>query len=80
MFVMTNMTTHNPTAGLTIVGTRSIDGGAFGGLTNSASITDVGTGTYAIDLAAGDTNGNHLMLRFTNATSDDLNIEIITQP
>jgi hypothetical protein len=80
MFLMTDSTNHNPSAGLTVVGTRAIDGGAFSGLTNSGTIASVGSGTYSIDLSAADTNGNHLMLRFTNATSDDLNIEIITQP
>jgi len=80
MFLMTDSTNHNPSAGLTVVGTRAIDGGAFGALDNSAAIASVGTGTYTINLTANDTNGNHLMLRFTNATSDDLNIEIITQP
>ncbi len=80
MFVMTDMTTHVPVAGLTIVGTRALDGGAFGALANSGSIASVGSGTYAIDLVPADVNANHVMLRFTNATTDDLNIEIITQP
>lgn len=80
MFVMTDMTTHVPTAGLTVVGTRALDGAAFGALTNSGSIASVGSGTYTIDLVPADVNGNHVMLRFTNATADDLNIEIITQP
>lgn len=80
MFVMTDMTTHVPTAGLVVVGTKSIDGAAFTGLVNSATITSVGFGTYSIDLTPTDTNGQHIMMRFTNATADDLNIEIITQP
>lgn len=78
MFVMTDMTTHVPVAGLTVVGTRSLNGAAFGACANTPS--NVGSGTYVIDLAATDTNADHIMLRFTNATADDLNIEIITQP
>lgn len=78
MFVMTDMTTHAPVAGLTVVATRSLDGAAFAACANSAS--NVSSGTYAINFAATDTNADHVMYRFTNATADDLNIEIITQP
>ena len=78
MFVMTDMTTHVPVAGLTVVGTRSLDGLGFAPLTTT--ISNVGSGTYSIELRDADTNANHIMLRFTNATADDLNIEIITQP
>jgi hypothetical protein len=78
MFVMTDSTTHAPKTGLTVAATRSIDGGAFSSCTNSA--TEVATGTYVINLSATDTNGDHIMLRFTGTGADDLNIEIVTQP
>lgn len=78
MFVMTDSTNHAPKTGLTVTATRSIDGAAFGACANA--VGEVGNGTYTIDLAAADTNGRHIMLRFTAAAADDLNIEIITQP
>ena len=78
MFVMTDATAHTPKTGLSITATRSIDGGSFASCANSA--TEVANGTYVIDLAATDVNGRHIMLRFTAADADDLNIEIITQP
>ena len=78
LFVMTDSTTHAPKTGVTVTGTVCIDGAAFASLTNSVS--EVGSGTYKINLAAADVNGNHIMLRFTGSGADDLNIEIITQP
>ena len=63
MFVMTDSTTDQPASGLTVTGTVSLDGGAFASLTNSAS--EIGsTGVYKINLAAGDVNGNTVMLKF----------------
>ena len=78
MFVMTDSTTHAPKTGLAVSGVVSIDGAAFVSLTNA--VTEVGSGTYTVNLAAADVNGNHIMLRFTATAADDLNIEIITQP
>jgi len=78
MFVMTDSTTHAPKTGLTVAATRSLDGGAFASCANS--VTEIGGGTYAINLAATDTNANNIMLQFTAATADQLNIEIITTP
>lgn len=77
-FVMTDSTTHAPKTGLTVSATRSLDGAAFAACANA--VTEVATGTYKIDLAATDTNANHIMLRFTAAAADDVNISIITQP
>lgn len=76
-FAMTDSTNHNPTTGLTVSGTRSIDGGAFASLTNAVS--EVGNGIYKIDLAAADLNGNVITLRFTATGADDLLITIVTQ-
>lgn len=78
MFVMTDSTNHNPATGLTITATRAIDKAAFAACTNAVS--EVGNGTYGIDLSALDMNGDHIMLRFTATGADDLNIEIVTQP
>lgn len=78
LFVMTNSTTHVPQSGLTVAATRSLDGASFAPCANAVS--EVGNGTYQINLAATDTNANHIMLRFTASSSDDLNIELITVP
>jgi hypothetical protein len=77
-FTMTDATTHAPKTGLTITSQVSINGGAFGATTNTAS--EIAFGDYQINLAAGDVNGKVIMLRFTSAGADDLNILIITQP
>ena len=60
MFVMTSSTTHSPQTGLTVSGTVSHDGGAFGPTTNSA--TEIGNGWYTINLSATDLNGNNVAL------------------
>lgn len=78
LFAMTDSTNHAPATGLTVTATRSIDGAAFGACANAVS--EVSNGVYAIDLAAADVNGNHIMLRFTATGADDRLIEIITQP
>jgi hypothetical protein len=77
-FTMTDSTTHAPKTGLTVASTVSIDGGAFGATVNS--VTEISSGDYTLVLAAGDTNGNDLIFRFTASGADDLNIEVTTQP
>ena len=64
--------------GLTVSGQRSIDGAAFSALANS--VTEVGFGTYKVDLAASDLNGDIITLRFTATGADDRKITIKTSP
>lgn len=64
--------------GKTVAGQVSLDGGAFANLTNSVS--EIGSGWYKVNLAAADTNGNIIALRFTNADCLTRNITIVTQP
>lgn len=75
-FLMTDSTNHNPATGLTVTGTRSIDGGAFGAGT-IANMTEVSSGVYQCDLGAGDLNGDTVILRFTASGADDLLITIV---
>jgi hypothetical protein len=75
-FLMTDSTNHNPATGLTVTGTRSIDGGAFGSGT-IANMTEVASGVYQCDLGAGDLNGDTIILRFTASGADDLLITIV---
>lgn len=77
-FQMTDSTTHQPKTGLTVTATRNIDGGGFSSCANAAS--EIGNGWYQINLAATDTNGNRIALRFTSTGADDRDITLITQP
>lgn len=76
-FVMTDATTHAPKTGLTVAATRSLNGGAFSSCANAVS--EVANGVYTIDLAAGDLNGNTVMLRFAATGADDKLLEVVTQ-
>lgn len=78
-FLMTDSTNHNPATGLTVTGTRSIDGAAFAAGT-IANMTEVGNGVYQCDLGAGDLNGDTVALRFTATGADDLVVTLITEP
>lgn len=78
-FVMVDSTDHvTPKTGLTVSATRSLDGAAFAACANS--VVEVSNGIYKIDLAAADTNGNTVMLRFTATGADDRQILMVTQP
>jgi hypothetical protein len=76
-FPMFDSTNHNPATGLTVSGFVSLDGGAFGSLTNAVS--GVASGVYKVDLAAADVNGNVITLRFTATGADDQLITFVTQ-
>lgn len=78
-FLMTDSTNHNPSTGLTVSATRSIDGGAFAAGTLGA-VTSVGNGIYKLDVPQADLNGNVVTLRFTAATADDLNVTLLLEP
>lgn len=78
-FVMTDSTNHNPTAGLTVSVTRSIDGGAFAAGT-LGSPAGVSNGLYKVDFGAGDLNGTIITLRATATGADDLFVTIHTDP
>jgi len=67
MFLMVDDTDgKTPETGLTGIScTRSIDGGSFASCANAA--TEIGNGWYKIDLAAGDLNGDEIVLRFTKS-------------
>ena len=77
-FIMTDSTNHAPKTGLTVTGTVSLNGGAFGSLTNS--VTETSNGWYQVNLAAADLNANTVALRFTATGADDRDITIVTQP
>ena len=63
--------------GLTVTEEVSIDGGAFGALTNAFS--EIGSGVYKIDLDAADLNGDTITLKFTAPGANAEVISIITQ-
>jgi hypothetical protein len=69
-FLMVLTSDHvTPATGLTVTGQRSIDGGAFAGVTGA--IAEVSNGIYQFDAVAGDTNGDFITWRFSSATADD---------
>jgi hypothetical protein len=71
----------SPKTGAIITPTRSIDGGAFAACANAGSgLAEVSNGVYTIDLAASDTNGSSIVLRFTATGADDRVIVFVTQP
>lgn len=79
MFKMVDSTDHvTAETGVTVTATRSIDGAAFGACANSAS--EVSDGWYKINLAAGDVNGDEIVLRFTGTGCDATEFKIRTQP
>lgn len=78
-FMFTMTVNGAPTAGLTVTGQRNF-GSGFSALANSGSITGLGSGDYAINLAAADLNSASVLLRFTASGADDRNIYLITQP
>lgn len=78
-FLMVDATDgYTAETGLTITATRSIDGAAFAACANSAS--EIGGGTYKINLASTDLDGVTIVLKFSAAGARDRIITIITQP
>ena len=65
-------------SGATVTAQRSINGGALGSMTNSAS--GISAGLYTIDLAAADTNGDVITYFFTAGGCVPTVITLFTQP
>lgn len=75
-FSMVSSTDHvTPKTGAAAVGQVALNGGAFANLANAVS--EVGSGAYKINLAAGDLNGADVMLRFTASGADPVVIKLI---
>lgn len=75
-FTMLDAATGAPTAGLTITGYRSLDGGAQAAVTGT--FTSLGNGQYVFNAAAGDLNGNQVGLFFTATGMLAVSYTIIT--
>ncbi len=65
-----------PLAGLTPTGEVSIDGAPYAAV--AGTITEVGLGTYSIDLLAADTDGETLMFRFSAPDARDAFVQVLT--
>lgn len=77
-FTMYDGTDHvTPKTGLTVTGQVSIDGAAYANLTNA--VTELSAGTYKVNLAAADLNGNMIGLKFAATGADTTFITIPTQ-
>jgi len=68
-----------PETGITVSGSRSIDGAAFAALDAGSSILEVGFGVYSVDLVAADTNGDTIIYRFTGTGCADTLVPIKTR-
>jgi hypothetical protein len=78
-FLMVDSSDHvTPKTGLTVTAQRSLDGAAFGSCVNSPS--EVGFGIYALDLDAGDLNGDVVTFRFTATGGDARLLTVVTEP
>ncbi len=75
-FEMYDSTTHNPSAGLTVTGERSLDGGAYGAVTGS--IAGISDGTYQLDASQADMNGALIVFKFSEGTADDTFVHVKT--
>ena len=69
---------QSPATGLTVTGERSIDGGAYAGV--SGSIAEVSDGTYQFDALAADMNGDTITFKFSSATALDTFVFVKTTP
>lgn len=68
-------TNGDPQTGVTVSAERSLDGAAFASCTNS--VTEIGSGWYKINLAAGDLAGTtNVALKFTGAGCKQTNVTI----
>lgn len=67
-----------PRTGVTVTAQRSLDGAAFAGCANA--VTEIGTGWYKIDLAAGDLNANNIAFKFSGTGAATRNLQVFTQP
>lgn len=77
-FPMFSTATGNLLVGVTVISSRSIDGGAVGLTTNAP--TSIGSGLYKLDLTAADLNGNTITLILTATGAADNTITFVTQP
>jgi hypothetical protein len=76
-FLMVDATDFaTPEPGLTVSGTRSLDGGAFGAVTGT--IAEVANGIYQFDASAADMNGTIITFRFTATGAADRFLTIRT--
>lgn len=76
-FPMYDATTGNPSTGLTVGCSISIDGAALTFSTNSPA--EVGSGIYKLNLAAADVNGTVITLLFTASGASATIVTLITQ-
>lgn len=76
-FLMVDSTDHiTPKTGLTVAGTISKDGGAFGALTNG--VAEIANGVYKVDITQAEMNADVITLKFTGTGADQRTITIKT--
>lgn len=77
-FPMFSSTSGQLATGLTVISSRSIDGGSLTVTTNSP--VAVGSGIYKLDLSAADLNGNSITLVLQATGAADNTVTFVTQP
>ena len=78
-FEMVLSSDHTTAAtGLTVIATRSIDGGTTYSAT-TGTVTEAESGTYHFDASAADMNGDIVTFKFSVATADDTKVSIRTE-
>ena len=78
MFKMVDETDgYTAETGISVTAERSLDGAAFAACANS--VTEVASGWYRINLAAGDLNGDTVVLKFTGTGCRAAEFSVITQ-
>lgn len=75
-FEMYDGTNHNPAAGKTVTGEVSIDGGAYAAV--AGTIAEISDGTYQIDAAKADMNGDLIVFKFSASQADDTFVHVKT--
>ena len=69
---------YEPATGVSpVTATRSIDDAAYASCANTVS--EIGNGTYVIDLAASDLNGDSITFKFTGSGAKTRKITVRTE-
>ena len=66
-----------PMTGLTVTGSRSLNGGTFESIENS--VAEIGSGLYRVDLDEADTDADMIMLRFTASGAVDRYVTLMAK-
>ena len=78
-FVVLAADHFSPGTGITVVATRSLDGGVTFDAT-TGTVTEAANGVFHFDASAADMNGASIVFKFSEGTIDDTFVFIQTRP